>query len=632
MDLSAPQLLKMSRAELDELFRKSSSGGIPDGEGTGTVLLCPGTLCGKLWAWLLRWFGWQGKVFDARKQELINRITVFSCKGIRAQVYKEKSWFDQRECIVLDYSKTSFVAKAIRDEIREVAPGLYLGQVYFGPKRLIHFAVSFQYQPERKCWRRVLATVGLVLVLFAIYFGIRLQRDVPVTYADPQEHFKYGSTGGERDAGVPYWLWKVLPEMFPEYLPGKGLQSIGFIFEEGKDLPIGTSQRNVQGINRVFLNCAICHVGTVRDTAESKPKIYVGMPSHNVDLQAFERFLFNCAADERFNSERIGQEIQRIGGTDDFINRQLLRLIAVDLARQRLLTLRQRFSFMDREPDCGPGRVDTFNPPKVLLNFRMDNLPTNEWIGVCDFPSIWNQRKRKGMQLHWDGNNDSVEERNRSAAFGTGALPPTLDRASVKRTEDWLLDAQPAPYPYAIGKALAAKGERLYAQYCASCHGKSGTDFSGPYVGQITPIEKIKTDRWRLDSYSYDLCANQNVLYAGYPEERFQHFRKTFGYANQPLDGLWLRAPYLHNGSVPTLRALLEPAQSRPKVFYRGYDVYDPKEVGFISTIAEEKGRKYFRYDTGLPGNGNYGHEGKEYGTELDAAEKEALVEYLKTF
>jgi len=236
------------------------------------------------------------------------------------------------------------------------------------------------------------------------------------------------------------------------------------------------------------------------------------------------------------------------------------------------------------------------------------------------------------MWLHWDGNNNSVEERNRSAAFGTGALPPTLDRASIKRTEAWLLDAKPAPFPYPIDKALAAKGGPLYAQYCAGCHGKNGSDFTGALVGQVTPIGKIKTDRWRLDSYSYDLAANQNLLYAGYPEERFKHFRKTFGYANQPLDGNWLRAPYLHNGSVPTLRDLLEPADKRPPIFHRGYDVYDQKRVGFVSTVAEEKGRKYFRFDTTLPGNGNFGHEGREYGTDLTAEEKDALVEYMKAF
>ena len=119
---------------------------------------------------------------------------------------------------------------------------------------------------------------------------------------------------------------------------------------------------------------------------------------------------------------------------------------------------------------------------------------------------------------------------------------------------------------------------------------------------------------------------------AGYDDERFSHFRKTFGYANSPLDGIWLRAPYLHNGSVPTLRELLEPSDRRPTKFYRGYDVYDQKKVGFVSDVAEQQGRKYFLYDTAEAGNSNQGHEGRRYGTELSNAEKEALVEYLKTF
>jgi len=124
---------------------------------------------------------------------------------------------------------------------------------------------------------------------------------------------------------------------------------------------------------------------------------------------------------------------------------------------------------------------------------------------------------------------------------------------------------------------------------------------------------------------------NQATLYAGYPW-RFTHFRKTFGYANMPLDGLWLRAPYLHNGSVPSLRDLLEPAAARPKTFYRGNDVYDPVKVGFVSDQLEGNGHPFFLLDTALPGNGNGGHEGQAYGTELSATEKTALVEFLKTF
>lgn len=633
MPLTADQLLGKSAGELNELFGNSPAGELPQGEAVGTAIVCPGTLCGRFLAWLARWFLWQGKVFNAARNGLINRITAFSLKAIKAEVYAGKSWFDGKDCIVIDYSKTSLVAKFIRDEIRQVAPGLYLGQVFAGQSRkpILKFSVSFQFQPERKCWRRTWAGAGVAFVLLAIYLGLRFTRDVPVTYAKPEDHFKYGSAGGERASGIPLAMWNVLPELFRQHLPSNGLAGLGFVFEEGRALPIGVSQRNVQGMDRVFLNCAVCHASTVRDTPESKPRIILGMPANTVDLQAFEKFLFACALDENFTAERIVPEIAKRGG-DDWLNRTLLQFVGLSMARDRFLMLRQRFSFMEREPDCGPGRVDTFNPPKVLLNFRMDNLPTNEWVGLCDFPSIWNQRQRVGMWLHWDGNNNSVQERNRSAAFGTGAFPPTLDRASLKRTEDWLMDAKPPPFPDAIDRALADKGAPIYAEYCAKCHGKNGSDFTGELVGQVTPIEKVKTDRHRLDSYSPELCANQNLLYAAYPEERFKHFRKTFGYANQPLDGLWLRAPYLHNGSVPTLRDLLERAANRPAAFYRGYDVFEPKRVGFVWNVPEEKGKKFFRFDTSLPGNGNFGHEGAEYGTELSADEKDAVVEYLKTF
>ena len=123
-------------------------------------------------------------------------------------------------------------------------------------------------------------------------------------------------------------------------------------------------------------------------------------------------------------------------------------------------------------------------------------------------------------------------------------------------------------------------------------------------------------------------AANRYGLFPDSPY-RFTRFRKTGGYANQPLDGIWARAPYLHNGSVPTLRDLLEPPERRPAVFYRGYDVFDQQNVGFVATIPEAKGRSFFRYDTSVPGNGNGGHV---YGTTLPDADKQAIVEYLKRF
>jgi hypothetical protein len=113
-----------------------------------------------------------------------------------------------------------------------------------------------------------------------------------------------------------------------------------------------------------------------------------------------------------------------------------------------------------------------------------------------------------------------------------------------------------------------------------------------------------------------------NTLGEGYPWH-FRHFRKQDGYANQPLDGIWLRGPYLHNGSVPTLHHLLLPAKDRPKTFWRGNDLYDWRNVGFV-----HDDRAFFEFDTSLRGNGNQGHE---YGTTLPEDQRKALLEYLKT-
>lgn len=469
---------------------------------------------------------------------------------------------------------------------------------------------------ERKRAKIILLIIVLILIGIAGYLYWAFNPNRPVAYADIQEHFKYGSIGSEPANGIPYWIFKVLPDMFPEYLPGKGLASLGLIEEPGRDLPVGFSDRRVI-VDRVGLNCGVCHTGTVRDTPSSPPRVIVGMPANRLELENYVRFLTACAQDPRFTTDNVMTAIQartRLGPIEAYIYRT-----AIPLTREALIEQGNRLSFMKDRPDWGPGRVDTFNPYKAIqFHWPMDD---DKSIGTSDYPSIWNQRPREGMQLHWDGNNTSVEERNKSAALGAGVTPASIDLDNVKRIEDWLLDLKAPAYPYPVNAAVATKGEGLYKQHCASCH-----DFGSQLVGTVMPIDRIGTDPNRLNSYTYALAVNQNMMYAGYPW-RFSHFRKTDGYANMPLDGIWLRAPYLHNGSVPTLRDLLEPPDKRPKDFYRGYNVFDQKLVGFISNVTDEGAVKFFHYDTALPGNGNGGHV---YGTTLTPEEKDAIVEYMK--
>jgi hypothetical protein len=121
----------------------------------------------------------------------------------------------------------------------------------------------------------------VLLPAILLWLAGRFGGDIPVDYADPVEHFKYGSTGGEHEMGFPYWIWRALPEVCSQYLPGPGYQSIGMLYERPRrqpaDLPVGTSKRRYQG-RPGFVNCAVCHTSTVRTAPASRPLV-AGMPA-----------------------------------------------------------------------------------------------------------------------------------------------------------------------------------------------------------------------------------------------------------------------------------------------------------------------------------------------------------------
>ena len=224
------------------------------------------------------------------------------------------------------------------------------------------------------------------------------------------------------------------------------------------------------------------------------------------------------------------------------------------------------------------------------------------------------------MWLHWDGNNNAIKERNYAAAMAIGATAKSVVPHNFTRVTDFLLDLPSAKYPYEIDQDKAKPGEAIYTRDCAACH-----SFGGDKVGQVTPIENVGTDPHRLFSFTEHTVEK----FHQFKKEPFvfNAYRKTYGYSNMPVDGIWARAPYLHNGSVPTLWDLLQPVAARPKFFYTGYNVYDSVKLGFISSGAEAE-KTGFKLDTNLAGNSNRGHL---YGTDLSETEKWQLIEYLKT-
>jgi len=144
MAYDVPQLLMMSREQLDQLFRRSEAGPIPNGLADGTLILAPGTVLSPHIAELIRLFMWQGKVFDAKNGVLRNRVLPLGLSAVAARVYRGTSRLDGKECIILDYSRTSLVARWIKDEIRLIGPGQYLGRAYWIGTRLLDFVLQFR--------------------------------------------------------------------------------------------------------------------------------------------------------------------------------------------------------------------------------------------------------------------------------------------------------------------------------------------------------------------------------------------------------------------------------------------------------------------------------------------------------
>jgi len=469
--------------------------------------------------------------------------------------------------------------------------------------------------------------LGILLVLLlALGFAVgylawdRLFRELPQpAFANADERFMYGSLGAEASAGIPYWIFVVLPRMFPEYLPGPGgYAALGIPWEAGRDLPVGFAKKRI-GFERVSSNCALCHTTSYRTVDNEVPRLQVAGPGNGSDLQALLRFLTTVAADPRFNADNL---LREIGGLTklDWIDQLLYRFRIIPALKQRLLESRQQLAWIDhpKRPPWGRGRIDAMNLTKYLLL----QLQQEDSFGPSDMPAIWNLKKyRQGTVLGWDGATRDARSALIDSALGLGSEPGGDFREHLDWLLDFLQNYPPPKYPYPVDAALAGQGRALFEAHCAGCHASQRT-------GTRVPMAEIGSDPNRLESWNKEaaIVANRTVRELGV--ERMGMVEESLeGYHIPFLDGLWLRAPYLHNGAVPSLSDLLQPVERRPSVFYRGYDLYDPVRVGFVSQ-GEAAARVGTRIDVTERGNGNGGHL---FGTELREEEKRALVEYLKT-
>src|ERR1051325_8460619 len=428
---------------------------------------------------------------------------------------------------------------------------------------------------QKKGYRWKLAL--LVLVIFAIVFGavgwykfFREEAQPDWVTATPDLRFMYGSIGAEHDAGLPYWIFYVLPRMFPEKLPGPGgYASLGVAWEQGQELPIGFTKKTI-GFPRVANNCASCHTASYRVSANSNPVFVATGPNHTLNLEAFFRFVMDCAKDPRFNANDIMSEIDLVYKLP-LLDKLIYRFILIPITKKRLLEREKQFAWVYRPdfPQWGRGRDDAMN----LTKYFMLEAPVDNTLGPTDMPSVWNLKKYKpeqGMQLNLAGDSYDAHSVIIDSALGLlGAAPHNrqdfLDQ--VAWLEKYLGELAPPGYPFPINRELAKSGKAVFDQTCATCHASGRT-------GKRVPVEEVGTDPERLKTWSKQAAIDSNKKVRSFGLER-QGLLETepSGYIAAFLDGIWLRAPYLHNGSVPTLRDLLNPVAERPTVFYRGYNV-----------------------------------------------------------
>jgi mono/diheme cytochrome c family protein len=446
-------------------------------------------------------------------------------------------------------------------------------------------------------------------------------------YASAEDQFKYGSIGNDAETGIPYPIWVAMPEICAQYLPRpQGYAAFGFVWDPGRDPrldpPIGFSKARV-GVDRMAINCAICHTVRVRLSAAGKPEAYLAGAANTVDIQAYQRFLARCAADDHFNADTL-LPVMNAKVPLTWLERLAYRFVLIPRVKDALLEQNRSLAWAARRPLWGPGRIDPFNPVK----FGMLGLVDDDTVGNSDMQAIWNlgarERLRANAPLHWDGLNISVHEVAVSSALGDGAIIHSIDFASMNKLEHFLRLLSAPTSPLRPDPAAVERGHAIFTARCAECHGAGGSR-----TLTVIPASEVGTDGHRLSMWTVAARDAYNGYYKS-RNSRFSAFQKTDGYIAEPLVGLWLNGPYLHNGSVPSLRALLTPPAERPITFVRGLDVIDQENGGFVAPSCDPRQslQEGFCLDTRLIGNNNGGHL---YGTDLPPQQKSDLLAYLLT-
>ncbi|HEX8912306.1 MAG TPA: hypothetical protein VF796_08090 [Humisphaera sp.] len=393
------------------------------------------------------------------------------------------------------------------------------------------------------------------------------------------------------------WGLKARPADFEQQVLDRyGLHAAPY---ENGGLPMGLRPADTRkGAAGVAVDCMLCHGGSIFGTS------YVGLPNTTIDLDG----LFRDMAEVEPGPDFLPYKFSNVRGTTE-------------------ATAAAHFLIKFRDDD---------------LNFRFpvaDLGPTPDRL--CEDAPAWWLLKRKRTMYH-NGQIDSRAVRPlMTFLLGPSATPAKFhaEEPTFRDIQQYLLSLEPPKYPLAVDAALVEKGRGLFAENCAKCHG-SYEPGNRSYPNKVIPLEKIGTDPTLVQALTPKVEEHFRRSWLSRepgPDGKPYPLRYNEGYQAPPLDGVWATAPYLHNGSVPTLWHLLK-SGDRPKVFTRsfrtGKDDYDAERVGWKVTELKEpptgvsKADARRVYDTTKVGRSNAGHT---YGDDLTDDERRAVIEYLKT-
>jgi mono/diheme cytochrome c family protein len=311
-----------------------------------------------------------------------------------------------------------------------------------------------------------------------------------------------------------------------------------------------------------------------------------------------------------------------------------------DLSKASGLDKALPFTFSNVRGTSEAGSMAVFllslrDPDLKMVSKRLDLGLRDD---LCeDVPAWWLLKKKKTMYHTGNANARSVRSIMQFALSPPNSLEFfAKEEATFRDIQAFILSLTPPKYPLPIDAKLAEVGRALFNKTCAECHGTYGEKWT--YPNKVIAIDEVGTDRTRYDGFSKAWADHYNKSWLAKEAGINGQVKPAAGYQAPPLDGIWATAPYLHNGSVPTLYDMLN-SKGRPKIFTRSFatdlESYDAVKVGWKVKVLERgpdpalpavERRKV--YDTTQPGRGNGGHT---FGDALTDDQRRAVIEYLKT-